>query len=199
MNKKQLFEEINFLLRQNKELYEKYNALLSKDNSETNTLSEKLELLAKENEALKAEINELKNSPAEAPKTEEKNEETEKPLEKIETEEKEPKTTEPKNVYENITPVSGEIAGNKDLNIDFASKTIGDAVVLCAKVCAELKNYAPNVSKDLVNLALGKTELFKNEIMEIVLSGADTDLLTAQINTKLSELKEYFELLKHQN
>lgn len=188
MNKKQLNAEIEFLLKQNKELYEKYNTLLSQTKEESKAFEEKLEMLSKENQELKSAIDELGQTTAVQEKAEETADEN-----------SEEKTVSLNLPNLNETAVSGEIAGREDLNIDYAARAIGEAVVLCTTLCGEFKSFDKTVSNDLINLALGKTEAFKSEIMEIAVSDVDNELKMAQINTKKSELIEYFELLKHQN
>ncbi len=195
-------EEIEFLLRQNKELYEKYNLLLSQSKDESKELTDSYEKILEENKELRNRLLELEGRILEVA-----SEKTEEALQKVEGETEEAGETEKADETEETSLQASAkavnavaaIAGMEEKDIDYPSKAIGEAVVLCASVCQEFKRLDPKLSNDLVNLALGKTELFKSEVMEIAISGADDVLAKAQINTKMSELAEYFELLKRQN
>ena len=83
-------------------------------------------------------------------------------------------------------------------NIADASAVIGKAVLKCAEVCNLFTSTGGPNAKDLVNLALGRTEVFKSEILSIVSENGDFTSNEVEVNAKLAALDEYFDLLKKQ-
>ncbi len=79
--------------------------------------------------------------------------------------------------------------------MDFGAKAIGDAVFACTKFC---NGATGELQRDLVHLALGKTEVFKGTVLAII-EGEGTEAQKQQEITKaLAEVLEYFEGLKQQ-
>ena len=64
----------------------------------------------------------------------------------------------------------GKIPVNKETA--YAAEAIGDIVVLCASVCSDLAKEGGARSRELINLALGRTEVFKADCLTI--AGSDT-------------------------
>ncbi len=82
-----------------------------------------------------------------------------------------------------------------DAGIDYGAKAIGDAVFACTKFC---NGATGELQRDLVHLALGRTEVFKGTVLSI-LEGEGTDAQKQQeIAKALAEVLEYFEGLKQQ-
>ncbi len=91
--------------------------------------------------------------------------------------------------------VAPTITAGADAGIDYGAKAIGDAVFACTKFC---NGATGELQRDLVHLALGRTEVFKGTVLS-VLEGEGTDAQKQQeIAKALSEVLEYFEGLKQQ-
>ena len=82
--------------------------------------------------------------------------------------------------------------------IDAGSRVIGEVVVRCASLCNEFTERGGGNAKDLVNLALGRTEVFKSEVLSAVTDGGDTISLQAKLHQLKNSVFEYFELLRSQ-
>lgn len=82
--------------------------------------------------------------------------------------------------------------------LDIASASIGRVVMKCASICNRFSADGSVNAKDLINLALGRTEVFKSEVMLLVSDNLSIDMLNAQINAKEVEILEYFDLLLKQ-
>ncbi len=82
--------------------------------------------------------------------------------------------------------------------LKLSSSSIGRIVLKSAELCNGFaKDCTPN-SKDLVNLALGRTEVFKAEVLELVSQDLSEELIAAELNAKETAVIEYFELLSRQ-
>ncbi len=82
--------------------------------------------------------------------------------------------------------------------VDIASKSIGRIVLKCAEACNVFMKAGDANSKDLINLALGRSEVFKSEALALVKEELSRERLTAELNAKEAEVTEYFELLLQQ-
>ena len=82
--------------------------------------------------------------------------------------------------------------------IDAGSRVIGEVVVRCASLCNEFTEHGGSNAKDLVNLALGRTEVFKSEVLSVVTDGGDNISLQEKLDQLKNSVFEYFELLKSQ-
>lgn len=82
--------------------------------------------------------------------------------------------------------------------IDASSRVIGEVVVRCASLCNEFTERGGGNAKDLVNLALGRTEVFKSEVLSAVTDGGDNISLQEKLDQLKNSVFEYFELLRSQ-
>ncbi len=82
--------------------------------------------------------------------------------------------------------------------LKLGSEAIGRIVLLCAELCNEFAASGRTNSKDLINLALGRTEVFKSEVLMLADEDMSDERLNAELNSREMAVKEYFELLKRQ-
>lgn len=79
--------------------------------------------------------------------------------------------------------------------MDFGAKAIGDAVFACTKFC---NGATGELQRDLVHLALGKTEVFKGTVLAILEGQGTEEQKQQEITKALAEVLEYFEGLQQQ-
>lgn len=82
--------------------------------------------------------------------------------------------------------------------VETASKAIGEVVRECSLLCADFAENGGSNAKDLVNLALGRTEVFKSEALAITEESDDIAYIMSQLGEKKKSTLDYFELLKKQ-
>lgn len=82
--------------------------------------------------------------------------------------------------------------------LSVTSASIGRIVVKCAKLCNTFADTGGSNSKDLINLALGRAEVFKSEVLALATADMTEERLNAELKLKETEANEYFELLLHQ-
>ena len=83
--------------------------------------------------------------------------------------------------------------------LSLASTAIGRVVVKCAELCNHFASVSSANSKDLINLALGRTEVFKSDLLGLINGREQTEeRLSEEIKTKENDVLEYFELLLSQ-
>lgn len=85
-----------------------------------------------------------------------------------------------------------------DGDISSASVLIGKAVKECAAACNEFAEAGGSNAKDLINLALGRTEVFKSELLQIVSSDKSSDEKMHESGELFNSVTEYFNLLRSQ-
>ena len=86
-----------------------------------------------------------------------------------------------------------------EFGLKAASAAIGRVVLKSAEVCNTFAAASDHNSKDLINLALGRTEVFKSELLELISSGSMSDeRLDAEIKVRETDVIEYFDLLLKQ-
>ena len=118
---------------------------------------------------------------------------------------------EPENIYSQSTSVPEVFDCDETVNsktefkpilnesaLKLSSSTIGRVVLKCAEICNVFVSENNINSKDLINLALGKTEVFKAEVLELLSQDISDEILTEELKTKENEIFEYFELLLRQ-
>lgn len=100
-------------------------------------------------------------------------------------------------IEENLQVISIDAEDNSYNSDDFlyASKTIGEIVVLAAKYSNDLTVNGNTKNRELVNLILGQTEVQKSKILDIYLSSDSIDVKKVKIDECLEESKEYFECI----
>ena len=96
-----------------------------------------------------------------------------------------------------------KVLSNAAINDDtkYGAEIIGKIVVTAAKYCNEL-TANPKDGKDvkeLVNLILGRTEIAKAEILNIVSSTSEFFNKKELIDAQLDECKDYFDSIMAQN
>lgn len=95
-----------------------------------------------------------------------------------------------------VVPV--DIRAGVTPQIDYGAKAIGDAVFACTKFCNQVTAAGGELQRDLVHLALGKTEVFKGTVLAILEQPGPDTQKQAAIAEALAEVLEYFENLKQQ-
>lgn len=101
--------------------------------------------------------------------------------------------TEPLTETRDFDPVLPETA------LKMASEVIGRVVLKCAEVCNTFAAASNMNSKDLINLALGRTEVFKSDVLSLVSKEELSDeRLKAELHSRETAVTEYFDLLLQQ-
>ena len=91
-----------------------------------------------------------------------------------------------------------EITADYGAAVEIASASIGDVVLKCTELCALFAENGGSNAKDLVNLALGRTEVFKSEALGIIEESEDVSYIIRELECKKRNALEYFDLLKKQ-
>lgn len=107
---------------------------------------------------------------------------------KIETEK------EMQEVSENIKEETAEKI-NLELpnDMQYAASAIGKVVIEVSKICDKLRNSDDPNKKELINLALGRSEVFKSQVLYIVQSEANSELKQKMIEKEKTEAFDYFD------
>lgn len=97
--------------------------------------------------------------------------------------------TEPLKTLEKKVVKQAEISPD----VDYGASVIGKTVVEAAKCCNSVTvNGNPELSKELVNLILGRTEVAKSEILAIVSSEDDFENKKQKIDAQYESAVDYF-------
>ena len=99
---------------------------------------------------------------------------------------------------DSIEPVECTTSFIAEEKIKLASKAIGRVVLECTKLCNDFAALGDVNSKDLINLALGRTEVFKSEVLQLATEKRCADDIVNELESKEQAVAEYFELLKNQ-
>lgn len=102
---------------------------------------------------------------------------------------------EPVEVFE---PLNEAEAPEFDAETEFASEIIGEIVIQAAKYSKILNESGKSNIKELINLVLGKTEVAKVEIFNILSSEASFESKREMISSQLNETVEYFKSIIEQ-
>lgn len=200
MTKKRLIKEMEIIIAKNDKLYSKCRDL----ESLLTEREEEILRLKSELDDLKRELADRSIASTDCTKTEEINDVSpesdiiaadESMCEKIETEPSDNgvgECNECKVVLEEKSKVPENFA------LSAISASIGRVVIKCAKLCNTFADTGDPNSKDLINLALGRTEVFKSEVLALATADMTEERLNAELKLKESETNEYFELLLHQ-
>ncbi len=209
MRKSRLIDEMNNVIDKNNQLYSRCQEL-------ENTLNEKIKQVAEltaanaeivaENELLKAE---LKNREVAVNATTTTfpvlemsdvvslaNSENKPELRKQENSDSVIEEEVKQN--EDLKPVFASTALIAEEKIKTASQSIGRVVLKCAELCNSFAAIGDINSKDLINLALGRTEVFKSEVLQLATDGKSAEHINDELVSKEKDVLEYFELLKNQ-
>ena len=185
------------------ELQAKLEALSAEQSAEKEKNSAELQKLRAENEQLQTEINRLKGENfdlgryAENLKVQLQNITDSA---KTDTENKQEKQNDPKPAAEvkpapeppKITLIQN--AEEKDADaFEYASSAISEAVMKTAAVKYTLQNANDPYSNELITLLLGKNEMFKADVLQIVMADLSLKEKQVQIDEALSKTNEYFD------
>ena len=91
-----------------------------------------------------------------------------------------------------VTPEDDISVPEFDAETEYASKVIGEIVIQAAKYSKILNESGKNNIKELMNLVLGKTEVAKVEIFNILSSEASFESKQEMIDVQLNDATEYF-------
>lgn len=90
---------------------------------------------------------------------------------------------EPESSYKNVKPEE----------IDYAASVIGKSVVEVTKVCNKITaDSNGNDTKELINLALGRNEVFKSSVFGILCEGIDFEEKKRKIEDERKDAFDYF-------
>ena len=140
------------------------------------------ELFAK-NQQLMADVNNLEKM-IEALKSE--NEELARRLDELNSKE---------NATMPLKNLENKVAAQANLTEEtkYGSYVIGQIVVAAAKHCNNLTSMANReMTKELVNLILGRTEIAKSEVLKIVSSDASLEEKKSLIDSQKKDAEDYF-------
>ncbi len=210
MRKNRLIEEMNNVINKNNVLYSKCEELEKALVEKNQTIAELTSVNARitaENELLKAELaslNEMvkaencdKSSNADIGFQEDATS-TVADLVTPKSESGDKGPTLHENSAGEITPTFATTALMPESKIEAASQAIGRIVLKCAELCNTFASVGDINSKDLINLALGRTEVFKSEVLQLAIEIKDIDTLNSELAVKEAAVTEYFELLTNQ-
>lgn len=200
MRKKKLINEINGVVARNNELFSKCRELESSidaKDSLINSLKLQVEELKAENEILRSEYFSPKPTTVDECIEEDtviiKND-----VDDIETNEV---FSQSANTFVSDESVKETLEFKPIFNesvLKISSSAIGRVVLKCAELCNTFANENNINSKDLINLALGRTEVFKSEVLQLASQEMSEESLLAELKLKETEILEYFELLLRQ-
>jgi chromosome segregation ATPase len=193
VNKKNIIIEIENLAKKNNALFEENKEL----KTEKEELLSKISLLQKEIDILTVTIAEKETyiSELESQKCKDSlSESVEITIDdalNIET---------PVEIVINDTVIKNEekISTDYGSGVDLASTAIGSVVLKCSELCAHFAETGGPNAKDLINLALGRTEVFKSEALSVIEAFDDISEISAELNKRMENTFDYFDLLKKQ-
>ena len=176
----------NLLIKQNNELFNRINVLKSNNSA----LNSKINRLSVEIEAYKRKIAELENE-LQLLKSEKPVQEDAKVLQE------ETEISVVSTIQEN------EEANEKEkielpAEFNFASDIIGNIVIKAASAIEKLSEANKENKKELVNLVLGRTEIAKAEILNIISSDVSFEAKQELINSQYDDANEYFKSILEQ-
>ncbi len=222
MRKSALEKQINIVIEKNNDLFSKCNELEQKLSEKENVIQElerEIESIKTEKQSLINELSELKASASsffiendaveDAILHDSDNESdveqgseiqsntTSESLTDISIDENKEIHDIDKIQIDNISNLKSTLLANNKL--DSASAAIGRIVLKCTEVCNTFVSAGDINSKDLVNLALGRTEVFKSEVLALATSNdISIDMFNAELCLKETSVIEYFDLLLKQ-
>lgn len=221
MRKSALENQINIVIEKNNTLFAKCNELenqIFEKDKRIQELLREIEGIKRENQALSDEIAEMK---ANVQNNNSDNNSVRDELPQLSNYQDNVEITEEKSQVENVIQTDDNIDEIKTVHsieeldidnvsnlkstllannkLDSASSAIGRVVLKCTEVCNTFVTAGDINSKDLVNLALGRTEVFKSEVLSLATSNdISIDMFNAELRLKETSVIEYFELLLKQ-
>lgn len=198
MKKKELISKIDSLINSLNNLNAELQACRA-ENTELKARIEELSIATTEKEPETATEIETETEPETEIQAEEDIEDTEDFKEApTETKEQEEETVIPEIEEElpdkkvlNILPI-GENVVLPDSIMEFGAEIIGKIVIESAKYADLVAASTTLNKKELLNLIMGKSEVCKAEILNVVTSNASTETKISLINSQLSEAVDYF-------
>lgn len=207
MRKNRLIEDMNKVIEKNNSLYSKcqeLQALLDEKNIQVAELTASIAEVNAVNDLLKAEL-QLKSAAldemsAVTATVTYKTVDTADTVADSVAEDREAvlPETQQKDTLPILEPVMASTALIAEEKINTASKAIGRVVLQCAELCNSFASIGNVNSKDLINLALGRTEVFKSEVLQLATEGNSAEGIASDLEDKEKSVLEYFELLKSQ-
>ena len=213
MRKNKLIEEMNKVIEKNNRLFEKCEEL----QATVSQKDESIEELKIKVASLEAEIELLKAVAVSVPDADLKDEitvacdavdehnaepEVESATDEIEIAVEEPKQSVDENAKISIPEAKhNNIVSTvlPETALKLASEAIGRVVVKCAELCNHFASIGSPNSKDLVNLALGRTEVFKSDLLSLISDNEQNEeTLSSEIERREADVVEYFDLLLSQ-
>ena len=205
MNKNDLMKQIEVLLTENKKIYTKYNEL-EKKSLDLENKSKKISDLLDE---AKAKISRLEKSVSDlndiiALKDNELND-----LKIIvDNNSKQDRIPECRDKNNNSSQINENVVISADKilkmsvcdNITYASSIIGQVIRTGTEMCNEFAESGNEQAKDLINLTLGRVEMFKLQTMDLVeeYKNDESDNFKLRIQMLINDINDYFESLKQQ-
>lgn len=207
MRKNRLIEEMNKVIEKNNSLYSKCQELQTLLDERNNQIAELTASIAETNavnDLLKAEL-QLKSAALDEIRSDtativSKIEDTADTVayDVVDDSEVTTYTSQQQDALPIIEPVMASTALIAEEKIKAASKAIGRVVLQCAELCNSFAAIGNVNSKDLINLALGRTEVFKSEVLQLATEGNSSEGIASELEDKENAVLEYFELLKSQ-
>ena len=207
MRKNRLIEEMNKVIEKNNSLYSKCHelqTLLDERNNQIAELTASIAEINAVNDLLKAEL-QLKSAALDEIRSDtativSKIEDTADTVayDVVDDSEVTTYTSQQQDALPIIEPVMASTALIAEEKIKAASKAIGRVVLQCAELCNSFAAIGNVNSKDLINLALGRTEVFKSEVLQLATEGNSSEGIASELEDKENAVLEYFELLKSQ-
>ena len=192
MNKKNILAEIETLAQKNNSLFEENSNL----KTEQQELLCKIAMLEKEIETLtvtvaekEALILDLKNRNI-----------NEEYVEPISISKDDAVIDTPADTVINVAEIKETeiVSVDYGTGVDMASEAIGTVVLKCSELCAHFAEAGGPNAKDLINLALGRTEVFKSEALSVIEAIDDITEISAELSKRMENTFDYFDLLKKQ-
>lgn len=105
---------------------------------------------------------------------------------------------EPLETEDGVIDVSALESIPVNREMQYASEAIGDIVVKCATVCNEFAKQGGPTCRELINLALGRTEVFKADCLTIASSNTSFSVKKECVDRIKADTEDYFESLRAQ-
>lgn len=192
VNKKNILAEIENLAQKNNALFDENKEL----KTEKEELLSKISLLQKEIDVLTATMAEKESYISEL----ENQKYNDSLSESIENTDDTLNIETSVEITANDTTVKNEELVSVDYGsgVDIASAAIGSVVLKCSELCAQFAETGGPNAKDLINLALGRTEVFKSDALAVIEAIDDISEISAELKIKMENTFDYFDLLKKQ-
>ncbi len=167
----------SLLIKQNNELFDKIKILKSRNAA----LSSQIANYKAEIEELNAKISELEKKTTNNDITVEET---------------------PSVPLETLEEVTESVAEAEDIELpdefNFASDVIGNIVIKAAGFINQLTESSKENKKELINLILGRTEIAKAEILNVISSEVTFEAKKELLDTQYNEAVEYFKSIMEQ-